>query len=68
MDEVIRLKFEHLEKDIAEHDTAIEKQGETLSKITQLLAQIRWMCVGGIGFFILDNIGLFGVVKKIFGV
>ena len=68
MDEVISLKFKHVEKAIQKHDNAIKEQEKTLNKITQLLAQIRWMCLGGIGYFILDNVGLLAVVKKVFGV
>jgi len=66
MDEVIELRLRRLELDIATHDAELKAQGDTLNKITKLLAQIRWMGVGALGFFVINNIGLLAFVKKIF--
>lgn len=56
----VREKLEH-------HAVKINEQGQTLSEVTNLLAQIRWMCAGAFGFFVIDNIGLLAVLKKIMG-
>ncbi len=67
MDEACNLRIQRLELDVKNHDTAIKKQGDSLNKIVQLVAQIRWMGVGALGFFILSKIGFLEAVKQILG-
>lgn len=67
MDEACNLRIQRLELDVENHAVAIKEQGLMLNKITQLLAQIRWMAVGAIGFFVITKIGLVVAVQKLLG-
>lgn len=67
MDEACNLRIQRLEHDVKQHDSAIKTQGDSLNKIVQLVAQIRWMGVGALGFFILSKIGFLEAVKHILG-
>ena len=68
MDNALELRIGFIEKDLAEQEAELKSQGETLNKITKLLEQIRWMGVGALGFFVLNNIGLLEVVRKTLGI
>jgi len=74
MDEACNMKIQRLElsderheEQLTKHERAIDEQGKTLHDITTLLSQIRWMVIGGIGFFVVSNIGLLPILKKIIG-
>lgn len=67
MDEACKLRLQRLELDYLRHDQVIREQGIALHEIVQVLMQIRWMGVGALGLFVLQNIGLLEVVKKLIG-
>ena len=64
----MKLAIAQAHEKIDTHDLRITALGATLGKVPQLLAQIRWMAAGATGYFVLDNIGLLAVLKKIIGV
>ncbi len=63
----LNMAVANVHEKLEDHALKIHAQGKTLTEVTNLLAQIRWMAVGAFGFFVLDNVGLLAVLKKIMG-
>ena len=68
MDEHCNLRIKMLERDIEHHAIAIREQGDMLKKIVNLIAQLRWMGMGALGLWVINNVGLMAVVRQILGV
>jgi len=73
-DEACKLQLQRLEitqslhwDRIETNKTDIHDQGVVLDKMIKMLSQIRWIVTGGVGFFILQNVGLIQVIKTIIG-
>lgn len=64
----MKLAIAQAHEKIDTHDLRITALGTTLGKVTQLLAQIRWMAVGALAFFVLNKVGLIAVIEKIIGI
>ena len=63
----MNMAIANIHEKLETHAVKINEQGQTLSDVTTLLAQIRWMCAGAFSFFVIDNIGLLAFLKKIMG-
>ena len=63
----MNMAIANVHEKLEDHAEKINEQGKTLGEVTNLLAQIRWMCSGALTLFVLDNIGLLAVLKKIIG-
>jgi len=65
-------RIKNLEQTIQQHNdrinslsSKINDVNEHLSKIQMTLNQIKWMAIGGIGFFTLSEFGFFAAMRVV---
>ena len=58
-------RIDQLEKDISKMSKSIKQIADSSEKTSRHNMAIKWILVGGLGFYIIESIGLIGFLKII---